>query len=141
MLTKEEPMKKPLYPVFLLLGLLLSVQNVFAVFIVSPTQGHPNITVTLSDKVGDSSSTIGGITFGTVEITAAGHSLTAINGATIDGNDEVVTNLEGEYIVHLPFLQILLWRLVNTQLELVTTRIRTMIVNWMAVKTLMETGY
>ena len=92
-------MKKPLYPVFLLLGLLLSVQNVFAVFIVSPTQGHPNITVTLSDKVGDSSSTIGRITFGTIDITAVGHSLTAINGATIDGNDEVVTNLAGEYMV------------------------------------------
>ncbi|MDP6997887.1 MAG: hypothetical protein QF569_17450, partial [Candidatus Poribacteria bacterium] len=90
-------MKKPLYPVFLLLGLLLSVQNVFAVFIVSPTQGHPNITVTLSDKVGDSSSTIGGITFGTIDITAVDHSLTTIKG-TIN-SDQVVTNQDGEYMV------------------------------------------
>ena len=89
-------MKKPLYPVFLLLGLLLIVSNVFANFIVSPTQGHPNITVTLSD-IGDSSSTIGGITFGTVEITAAGHALAAVKG-TIN-SDQVVTNLDGEYKV------------------------------------------
>ena len=90
-------MKKPLYPVFLLLGLILIVSNVFANFIVSPTQGHPNITVTLSDQVGDSSSTIGEITFGTVEITEAGHGLAAIKGAI--NSDQVVTNLDGEYKV------------------------------------------
>ena len=92
-------MKQLRYSILIALCLLLSLERAFAVFVVTPSTGHPGITVTISDNLGnDNSETIvGSITFGTVSVTTAGHALTAIKG--VIAGDQVKTNLDGEYKV------------------------------------------
>ena len=69
--------------------------NSFAVLVVDQTEGHPGITVTMSNNHGAGVKTVGTIMFGTTQITKATHNLTAIKGQI--NSDQVVTDLNGDY--------------------------------------------
>ena len=69
--------------------------NSFAVLVVDQTEGHPGVTVTMSNNHGAGVKTVGIIMFGTTQVTAAEHNLTATKGQI--NSDQVVTDLNGDY--------------------------------------------
>ena len=54
--------------------------NSFAVLVVDQTEGHPGVTITVSNNHGAGVKTVGIIMFGTTQITATDHNLTATKG-------------------------------------------------------------
>ncbi|HIO06858.1 TPA: hypothetical protein EYN09_08050, partial [Candidatus Poribacteria bacterium] len=69
--------------------------NSFAVLVVDQTEGHPGVTITVSNNHGAGVKTVGIIMFGTTQITATDHNLTATKGQI--NSDQVVTDLNGDY--------------------------------------------
>ena len=69
--------------------------NSFAVLVVDKTEGHHGVTVHMSNNHGAGVKTVGPIMFGTTQVTAAEHNLTATKGQI--NSDQVVTDLNGDY--------------------------------------------